>query len=61
MPASKTSVTSYLAGLPAGPRAVLSAVRDTIRKNLPLDAIGESVARIPVDEYIRRYKSVKRK
>jgi hypothetical protein len=29
--------------------------------DLPLDVIGESVARFPVDEYIRRYEMVKRK
>jgi hypothetical protein len=35
MPATPTTVSSYLAGLPADQRKVLSAVRDTIRKNLP--------------------------
>jgi len=29
--------------------------------DLPLDVIGESVARYPVDEYIKRYEMVKRK
>jgi len=29
--------------------------------DLPLDVIGESVARVPAEEYIRRYESVKRK
>jgi len=35
MTAKATTVNSYLAGLPADQRKVLSAVRDTIRKNLP--------------------------
>jgi hypothetical protein len=35
MKATVTTVNSYLAGLPAEQRKVLSAVRDTIRKNLP--------------------------
>jgi hypothetical protein len=35
MPATKSTVTGFLAGLPQEQRKVLSAVRDTIRKNLP--------------------------
>ena len=38
-----------------------SCIRFRKLDDLPLDVIGESVARIPVDEYIRRYESVKRK
>lgn len=38
-----------------------SCVHFTKIDDLPLDVIGESVARYPVDEYIRRYEMVKRK
>jgi uncharacterized protein YdhG (YjbR/CyaY superfamily) len=38
-----------------------SCIRFRKLEDLPLDVIGESVARVPVDEYIRRYESVKRK
>jgi hypothetical protein len=55
MPAKSKSVDAYLAGLPDSQRTVLEL------EDLPLDVIGESVARIPVDAYIRRYVSVKRK
>jgi len=50
--AKATEVDEYLGSLPEKHRGVLT---------LPLDVIGESVGRIPVDEYIRRYESVKRK
>jgi hypothetical protein len=38
-----------------------SCIRFKKLEDLPLDVIGESVARIPVDDYIRRYLSVKPK
>ena len=53
MPATTTSVDEYLAGLPENQGSVL--------EHLPLDVIGESVARTTVDGYIRMYEAVKRK
>jgi hypothetical protein len=38
-----------------------SCIRFRKLEDLPLDVIGESVARIPAEDYIRRYESVKRK
>jgi hypothetical protein len=38
-----------------------SCIRFKKLDDLPLDVIGASVARVPVDEYVRRYESVKRK
>jgi len=35
VPSTAKSVDSYLAGLPEGPRTVLSTVRDTVLKSLP--------------------------
>ena len=38
-----------------------SCVRFKKIDDLPLDVIGDSLKRYPVDEYIRRYESIKRK
>lgn len=38
-----------------------SCIRFKKLEDIPLDVIGESVARTPVDDYIRRYEAVKGK
>lgn len=38
-----------------------SCVRFTAVDDLPLELIGEAIARTPVDEYIRFYEAARRK
>ncbi len=38
-----------------------SCIRFKKLEDIPLDVIGDSIARVSVDDYIRRYESVKRK
>jgi hypothetical protein len=70
-----TTVSRYLASLPAERRRVMAAVRKAGRKldmgkscvrfrgleDLPLDAIGEIVASTSVKQFIARYEASRRR